>query len=80
MAKKPTNVVANDIRDRNLGDIVSEKYLSYALSTIMSRSLPDLRDGLKPVHRRVLYAMSQLSLRPELAPKKIGARGWRRHR
>ena len=70
MAKKPTNVVANDIQDRHLGDIVSEKYLSYALSTIMARSLPDLRDGLKPVHRRVLYAMSQLSLRPELAPKK----------
>ena len=70
MAKKPSNIVAVEIKDRNLGDIVSEKYLSYALSTIMSRSLPDVRDGLKPVHRRVLYAMSQLQLRPEGQPKK----------
>ncbi len=71
MAKKPpSNVVALEIRDKNLGDIVSEKYLSYALSTIMSRSLPDARDGLKPVHRRVLYAMSQLNLSPGSQPKK----------
>ncbi|MEZ0261998.1 MAG: DNA topoisomerase IV subunit A [Alphaproteobacteria bacterium] len=70
MAKKPTNVVASEIRDRELGDIVSEKYLSYALSTIVSRSLPDVRDGLKPVHRRVMYAMSQLNLRPDSQPKK----------
>jgi len=70
MAKKPTNTVASEIRNKELGEIVSEKYLSYALSTIMSRSLPDARDGLKPVHRRVLFAMSQLALRPENAPKK----------
>ena len=41
---------------------ISERYLSYALSTITSRSLPDVRDGLKPVHRRVLFAMRQLKL------------------
>lgn len=70
MAKKPSNVVALEIKNRELGEIVSEKYLSYALSTIMARSLPDVRDGLKPVHRRVLYAMSQLNLRPEGQPKK----------
>ena len=71
MAKKPpSNIVATEIRGRNLGDIVSEKYLSYALSTIMSRSLPDVRDGLKPVHRRVLFAMSELSLRASGPPKK----------
>ncbi|MBI1216606.1 MAG: DNA topoisomerase IV subunit A [Alphaproteobacteria bacterium] len=58
------------MQNRQLGDILSEKYLSYALSTIMSRSLPDVRDGLKPVHRRLLYAMSQLNLKPELSPKK----------
>ena len=46
--------------DRSLTDILSEKYLAYSLSTIMSRSLPDVRDGLKPVHRRLLYAMHQL--------------------
>lgn len=49
---------------------LSERYLSYALSTIMSRSLPDVRDGLKPVHRRLLYAMLQLRLDPESAYKK----------
>jgi topoisomerase IV subunit A len=71
MAKKPTALApANDIQNRALGEIVAEKYLSYALSTIVSRSLPDARDGLKPVHRRVLFAMMQLGLRPELGPKK----------
>ncbi|MBW7909753.1 MAG: DNA topoisomerase IV subunit A [Alphaproteobacteria bacterium] len=64
------SVVAVDIQNRELGEILSEKYLSYALSTIMSRSLPDVRDGLKPVHRRVLYAMYQLNLKPETPPKK----------
>ena len=38
-------------------EALEERYLSYALSTIMSRSLPDVRDGLKPVHRRILYSM-----------------------
>ena len=50
------------IREVRLADALSERYLSYALSTIMSRSLPDVRDGLKPVHRRLLYAMRQLKL------------------
>ncbi len=58
------------IEDANFEDILGEKYLAYALSTIMSRSLPDVRDGLKPVHRRLLYAMQQLRLRPEEAYKK----------
>ncbi|PJB70569.1 MAG: DNA topoisomerase IV subunit A [Alphaproteobacteria bacterium CG_4_9_14_3_um_filter_47_13] len=56
--------------DEPIGDILSDRYLSYALSTIMSRSLPDVRDGLKPVHRRLLYAMYQLKLNPETGPKK----------
>src|SRR4028119_2383049 len=43
---------------------LSERYLVYALSTITARSLPDLRDGLKPVHRRLLWAMRQLKLNP----------------
>ena len=58
------------IEQRNMDTILSEKYLSYALSTIMSRSLPDVRDGLKPVHRRLLFAMHELKLRPDLGPKK----------
>jgi len=49
---------------------LSKRYVSYALSTIMSRSLPDVRDGLKPVHRRLLYAMHQLNLNPASAYKK----------
>jgi len=63
-------VIAHDIQENELAEIMSDKYLSYALSTIMSRSLPDVRDGLKPVHRRVLFAMMQLSLKPEGQPKK----------
>ena len=50
------------IRDTPLAEALGERYLSYALSTIMSRSLPDVRDGLKPVHRRLLYAMRQMHL------------------
>src|SRR6266851_3387407 len=49
---------------------LEERYLSYALSTIMHRALPDARDGLKPVHRRILYGMRQLRLEPGSAPKK----------
>ena len=59
-----------DIRDVNFGAALSERYLSYALSTIMSRSLPDVRDGLKPVQRRVLYAMRQLKVDPSSSPRK----------
>lgn len=51
-------------------EALSERYLSYALSTIMSRSLPDVRDGLKPVHRRLIYAMHQLRLNPNSSFKK----------
>ncbi len=61
---------ANEIIDQPMSDILSERYLSYALSTIMSRSLPDVRDGMKPVHRRLMYAMYQLKLNPTQPPKK----------
>src|SRR5438067_5168963 len=53
-----------------LRDALEERYLAYALSTIMHRALPDARDGLKPVHRRLLYAMQQLHLDPGAAFKK----------
>lgn len=59
-----------EIRPAPLAEALGERYLSYALSTIMSRSLPDVRDGLKPVHRRLLYAMRQLRLNPGQTPKK----------
>ncbi|MFA5949779.1 MAG: DNA topoisomerase IV subunit A [Hyphomicrobium sp.] len=48
-----------------LKDALEERYLAYALSTIMHRALPDVRDGLKPVHRRILYAMRELGLNPD---------------
>ncbi|MED5531719.1 MAG: DNA topoisomerase IV subunit A [Pseudomonadota bacterium] len=55
-----TSIILNEQLDKALG----ERYLTYALSTITDRALPDSRDGLKPVHRRILYAMSQLKLNP----------------
>ena len=61
---------AADLRNADLADALGERYLSYALSTIVSRSLPDVRDGLKPVHRRILFAMSQLGLDPRSGYKK----------
>ncbi len=52
------------IRDVDLKDALGERYLAYALSTIMQRALPDVRDGMKPVHRRLLFAMQRLRLDP----------------
>ena len=65
-----TDNIEHNIVDQRFSDILSDKYLSYALSTIMSRSLPDVRDGMKPVHRRLMYAMYQLKLNPTTQPKK----------
>jgi len=70
MAKPATPPPADEIRPVALADALGERYLSYALSTIMSRSLPDVRDGLKPVHRRLLFAMQQLKLDPASGFKK----------
>ena len=60
----------DSIEGIDFGSAISERYLSYALTTIMSRSLPDVRDGLKPVHRRILYAMLRLRLDPNSGYKK----------
>ncbi|HWI26202.1 MAG TPA: DNA topoisomerase IV subunit A [Stellaceae bacterium] len=62
--------VAGEIRDVDFSEALGERYLSYALSTITARSLPDVRDGLKPVHRRLLYAMRELKLDPKSGFKK----------
>ena len=59
-----------EIRPAALSQALSERYVAYALSTITSRSLPDVRDGLKPVHRRLLFAMRQLKLDPRSGFKK----------
>ena len=65
-----TDDLPGRIEDTRLADALSERYLAYALSTIMSRSLPDVRDGLKPVHRRLIYAMHVLRLDPAAGFKK----------
>src|ERR1700761_6948758 len=68
---KPTDPPSPDNSDLvNLKDALEERYLAYALSTIMERALPDARDGLKPVHRRILYGMQVLRLDPGTAFRK----------
>ena len=57
-------------KDIEIIDALEERYLAYALTTIMDRALPDVKDGLKPVHRRLLYAMRQLNLSPNSSFKK----------
>src|ERR1700748_732510 len=68
--KTPPPAPPAEIADKKLSEALSERYLSYALSTIMARSLPDVRDGLKPVHRRLMYAMRELRLDPNSAFQK----------
>ncbi|HYD88522.1 MAG TPA: DNA topoisomerase IV subunit A [Vitreimonas sp.] len=58
------------IVEEPIGEALAKRYLAYALSTITSRALPDVRDGLKPVHRRVLYAMRRLNLTADAAFRK----------
>ncbi|MFM2129996.1 MAG: topoisomerase subunit, partial [Pseudomonadota bacterium] len=70
MAKSPASRPQSIIRNEPLAEALGTRYLAYALSTIMSRSLPDVRDGLKPVHRRLLYAMLRLHLDPDQGFKK----------
>jgi topoisomerase IV subunit A len=62
--------IKDDIRPEPLAEALSQRYLAYALSTITQRALPDVRDGLKPVHRRVLWAMRLLGLNPAAGFKK----------
>jgi len=62
--------VPDEIRSEPLSKALAERYLAYALSTITQRALPDVRDGLKPVHRRILFGMRQLRLDPNSSFKK----------
>jgi len=73
MSDDPTSDEPDDelrIVDEALSRALGGRYLTYALSTIMHRALPDVRDGLKPVHRRILYAMRQMRLNPDGGFKK----------
>jgi topoisomerase IV subunit A len=66
----PPGSGSGDVQEIALREALEERYLAYALSTIMHRALPDARDGLKPVHRRILYGMRLLRLDPGAAFKK----------
>ena len=70
MREKPILPGPGPIEPVMLKDALEERYLAYALSTIMHRALPDVRDGLKPVHRRILYAMRELGLDPDKGYRK----------
>ncbi|WP_028563553.1 DNA gyrase subunit A [Paenibacillus pinihumi] len=61
---------SSQTRDRDIGVEMRESFMDYAMSIIVSRALPDVRDGLKPVHRRILYAMSELGMSPDKPYKK----------
>ena len=54
--------MTEEIQERLIEEEMKQSYIDYAMSVITARALPDVRDGLKPVHRRILYAMSQLAL------------------
>ena len=62
LTNESNEIISGAVSPESLSDAISERYLTYALSTIMHRALPDARDGLKPVHRRILYAMRGLKL------------------
>ena len=64
----PGNI--GNIQSRRIDDELRQSYLAYAMSVIVSRALPDVRDGLKPVQRRILYAMDELAMRPGTSYKK----------
>jgi topoisomerase-4 subunit A len=70
MTEKPILPGDGPIEPVTLKDALETRYLAYALSTIMHRALPDVRDGLKPVHRRILYAMRELGLDPDKGYRK----------
>src|ERR1700743_3544346 len=70
MGKRTPPPEPAEIHEVMLRDALEERYLAYALSTITGRALPDARDGLKPVHRRILYGMRLLNLNPTAVPKK----------
>ena len=60
MAETPKEI-AREVLPVNIEDELKQSYMEYAMSVIVGRALPDVRDGLKPVHRRVLFAMNELN-------------------
>ena len=68
--KETEIVLAPNVSPRNIEDEMKSSYIDYAMSVIVGRALPDVRDGLKPVHRRILFAMKEMGLRHNTAYKK----------
>jgi DNA gyrase subunit A len=68
--EKHTQIVLESIIPRNIGSEMKSSYIDYAMSVIVGRALPDVRDGLKPVHRRILYAMKEMGLKSSNTYKK----------
>src|SRR6266542_154148 len=64
------NIQAGNIQQVDIDSQMRDAYLDYAMSVIVARALPDARDGLKPVHRRILYAMQELGIRSNSSYKK----------
>ena len=64
------NLDKQTIKPINIEDEMKKSFISYAMATIVSRALPDVRDGLKPVHRRILYSMHELGVTPDKPHKK----------
>ena len=58
------------VKETDLAQKMKSSFLSYAMSVIVSRALPDVRDGMKPVHRRILYGMSEMGVTPDKPTKK----------
>lgn len=58
------------INERNITSEMRESFLDYAMSVIVARALPDVRDGLKPVHRRILYGLNEQGMTPDKSYKK----------
>ncbi len=69
--KTPKKALAKDVRDQDIVEEMTTSYINYAMSVIVSRALPDVRDGLKPVQRRVLYSMAESGVRPGSSFKKV---------
>ena len=74
METKQENVIATDY-----ADVMQKSYIDYAMSVIISRALPDVRDGLKPVQRRTLYDMYELGIRLRPSISKMRPYRWRYH-
>src|SRR3990167_5303527 len=72
-SSKPLSDNIGLIKPRHLETELQESYLDYAMSVIVSRALPDVRDGLKPVHRRILYTMHEMGLRHNVKFRKSAA-------